>query len=126
WDVVQSGGSAECMGLTVVEFQEHALLAPHAVPADEGAAATVAAPAPTLDGVRDVTRPDHRRPGLLREPGRIRPAADRTARPGGGGELGFLDLLEKQAQGTLDDDARIAVRNLAAEKSLEAPERLVA
>ena len=100
-----------------MELEERALRASVPVSGDEGALPTVTPPDRALDMPRDIPRRENRRSKLP-----IRPGADRTwARLGGGPELGFLDLIEEQGEGAVEDRSRIAVRDLAAEKGLDAP-----
>src|SRR5213592_754491 len=78
---------------------------------------SVAAPHRSLDAPRDIPRRENRSSKLP-----IRPGADRTwARLGGGPDLGFLHLLEEQGESAIEDRSGIAVRDLAAEKGLDAP-----
>src|SRR5258708_23701456 len=71
---------------------------------------------------RDISRRENRRSKVP-----IRPGADGTwPRLRGCPELGFLHLLEEQGEGAVEDRAWIAVRNLATEKGLQAPQLVVA
>ena len=100
-----------------MELQESALRAPVSVSGDEGALIVVPLADGALDVPRDIPRRENRRSKLP-----IRPGADGAwPRFRGCPELGFLHLLEEQGEGAVEDRSRIAVRNLAAEKRLEAP-----
>src|SRR5206468_10874808 len=71
---------------------------------------------------RDIPRRENGRSKLP-----IRRGADRAGpRLRGGPELGLLHLLEEQGEGAVEDRGGIAVRNLATEKRLEAPQLVVA
>jgi hypothetical protein len=97
-----------------MELQERALLAPVSVRGDEGALPAITLRDRTLDVPRDIPRRDSGRAKLP-----IRPGADRPRpRLRGCSELGFLHLLEEQGESAVEDGARIAVRDLATEKSL--------
>jgi hypothetical protein len=101
-----------------MELEERALL--HHTPSllTKAPPPLITAPAPTLDGVREVTRKTTGVRASFGIRAVYRFAADCPRRGiGGRGELRFSTFLEKQAQGTLDDRARIAVRDLAAEES---------
>jgi hypothetical protein len=105
-----------------MELQERALRASVSAFGDEAALATITLRDRALDMARDIPRRENRRSKLP-----IRPGADRTwPRLRGRPELGFLHLLEQQGEGTVEDCARIAVRDLTAEKGLDAPELVVA
>jgi len=122
-DVLDGGQSAQRIGPNVVELQEGAFGAPVAVWGDEAALAAVAPPDRALDLPWDIPRRDN---GCSKLP--IRPGADRTRcprlrrRP----HLRLLDLLEEQRKRTVEDRARISVRDLAAEEGLNAPKLVVA
>ena len=98
----------------MVELHECALLASQATGRDESALPAVAPPGHALGLNRYVSRG-----------GLIRPGTDRT-RSRGQPELLFLDSLEEQRDGPVEDRAGITARNLAAEKRLQALELLVA
>jgi hypothetical protein len=105
-----------------MELQERALRASVSVSGDEGALPAITLRDPTLDMPRDIPR---RYNGCAKLP--IRAGADRP-RPWlrGCSELGVLHFLEEQGEGAVEDGARIAVRNLAAEKGLDASKLVVA
>ena len=105
-----------------MELQEGALRASVSAFGDEAALAAVTAPHRALDMPRDIPRRENRRSKLP-----IRPGAD-SARPRlrGCPELGFLHLLEEQGERAVEDRAWVAVRDLAAEKGLNAPQLVVA
>jgi hypothetical protein len=110
------------MRLDVMELEEGALRASVPVSGDEGALTSIAALRRSLDVPRDIPRRDNGRSKLP-----IRPGADWTRpRLRGGPELGLLDLLQEQAERAIEDRGRIAIRDLAAEKGLDAPQLLVA
>ena len=95
--------------MDVMELQEGALRASVSAFGDEGALAAITLRDFALDMARDIPLP-------------IRPGADTTwprlrRRP----QLRLLHLLEEQGEGTVEDRPRIAVRDLAAEKGLDAP-----
>ncbi len=106
-----------------MELQERALRAPVSVSGDEGALIAV----PLADGALNVPRKISRRDdGCSQLP--IRPGTDRARRPRllCRPPLGSLYLLQEQGEGAVEDGARVAVRDLATEKSLNAPKLLVA
>jgi hypothetical protein len=99
-----------------MELQEGALRTSVSAFGDEGALPAITLRDCALDVPRDIPRRKNRRSKLP-----IRPGADRTwprlRRP----QLRLLDLLEEQGEGAVEDRRRIAVRDLAAEKGLDAP-----
>src|SRR5260221_8557015 len=117
-DVLDGCQSSQRIGPNVMELQESAFGAPVSVGGDEAALAAVTPPDPALDLPWDIPRRNNRCSKLP-----IRPGTDRTTcprlrrRP----QLRFLDLLEQQGDGAVEDRGRIAVRDLAAEKVLHAP-----
>jgi len=121
-DVLDGGQSSPRVGHDVMELQEGALRASVSVLGDECALTAITLRDLALDVPRDVPRRDGGRPKLP-----IRPGADNTwPRLRGGPELGLLDLLEEQGECAVEDRGRIAVRDLAAEKGLDAPQLIVA
>src|SRR5207244_7011133 len=115
------GRSSQGVGHDVMELQERALRAPMSLSGDEGALASVAARHRALDVSRDIPRREN---GRSKVP--IRPGAD-SARPRlrGGPKLRLLDLVEKQGDSAVENGGRVAIRDLAAEKGLGAPQLLV-
>ena len=101
--------------LEVVELQKRRLGALPAAGRDVGAPATIARP----DGALDVLRRIARRFGG----GAIRPGTDSPARTRlrNHPELLLLDLPQKQERCAIEDRSRVAIRDLPAKKSLEAP-----
>ncbi|HEU0107796.1 MAG TPA: hypothetical protein VFT38_16565, partial [Vicinamibacteria bacterium] len=121
-DVLDGSRSSLGVGHDVMELEEGALRAPVSAFGDEGALTSIAALRRSLDVHRDIPRSDN---GCSKLP--IRPAADSArSRLRGGPELGLLHLLEQQGERAIEDRGRIPVRDLAAEKGLEAPQSLVA
>jgi hypothetical protein len=117
-DVLDRGGSAVRIRLDVVELQERTLGASVPVRRHECALAAVTPPRRALDVSRDIARRGRS----------IRPRTDRASRsrflrrP----HLGAFHFLEEQLERAFHDRARVPVRDLAAEKGLQAPESVVA
>jgi len=107
----------------MVELQESALCASLSGRRNVGALVSVPPGDRILDLLRHVARAQTRFPD-----GPIRPRTDRSAspRPGRPPQLRLLDLLEQEGERALEDRARIAVGDLAAEEGLETPELVVA
>jgi hypothetical protein len=121
-DVLDRGQSSLRIRQDVMELQERALRAPVSVLGDESASIAVTLADGALDVPREISRKDDGCSQLS-----IRPGTDRTrprllCRP----QLGPLHLLQEQGEGAVEDRARIAAGDLATEKSLNAPELLVA
>jgi hypothetical protein len=106
-----------------MELQERTLSAPVSVSGDEGALVAVTLANRALNVPREIPRRDD---GCSQLP--IRPGADRARQPRllCRPQLGPLHLLQEKGEGAVEDRARIAVRDLATEKSLKAPKLLVA
>jgi len=127
-DVGDGGRPVHRIGLDVVELQERALRASPPGGGHEGALAMVAPPDRALDFPRNVAGGHGGFASFLIRPGTdglpwFRLGTDRpvspqlVCRP----ELRLLDLVEQHGEGAVEDRARIAVRDLAAEKGLDAP-----
>jgi hypothetical protein len=110
-----------------MELQEHPLRAPPPIRRDEGALAPVTPPDRALDRPGHIAREARRRADahvyLIRL---IRLGTDRPTRPWLRRQAEFLvlDVLEQQGEGTVEQDARVAVRDLAAQQRLEFAELL--
>src|SRR5260221_3949814 len=121
-DVLDGGQSSLRIRQDVMEFQERALGARVSVSGDEGALVAVTLSDRALDMPRGIPRRDN---GCSQLP--IRPGTDRTRpRPLGRPQLGPLHLLEEEREGAVEDGARIAVRDLATKKGLNASKLVVA
>jgi len=106
-----------------MELQERALCAPASIFADEGALGPIVAPGRSFDVACRVTRREAATRDLV-----IRPGTD-TGRGSGllrRTQLDLLDPFEKEGDRAIEDCTRITVRDLATEKSLNAPQLLVA
>jgi hypothetical protein len=106
-----------------MELQERALCASVSISGDEGALTSVAAPHRSLDVPRDIPRRDNRCSNLPIRPGTGRARWPRLRRRP---KLRLLNLVEEQGERAVEDRARVAVRDLATEKSLNAPQLVVA
>src|SRR5258706_11621026 len=121
-DVGDGGRPLHRVGLDVVELQERALRASPSGGGHEGALASVAPPDRALDLPRHMAGGQAGSADFL-----IRFRTDRPIWPWPGDrrQLRLLDLLEQYREGAVEDRARIAVGDLAAEKRLQAPQLLV-
>ena len=100
-----------------------ALSASASLLAHEGALASIASPGRSFDLARRVTRGEPATRDLA-----IRPGADsaRCARLRRRAQLLLFDSFEKEGDRAVEDHARVAVRDLATEKGLDASQLVVA
>jgi hypothetical protein len=105
-----------------MELEEGALGAPPSVGGNERTLPVVAARDRALHVSRDIAQREN---GCSELP--IRLGTDRTRpRLRGRTQLRLFDFLEQKPEGAVEDRAGIAVRDLAAEKGLDAPKPVVA
>jgi hypothetical protein len=122
-DVLDGRQSSLRIWLDVMKLQEGALRASLSVVGNEGTLPAITMRDLSLHVPRGIPRRENGCSKLS-----IRPGTDRARRPRlrYRPKLGPLDLLEEQGEGAVDDRARIAVRDLAPEKGLKAPQLVVA
>jgi hypothetical protein len=119
-DVLYGGRPSLRVRLKVMELEDGSLGTSRSARSDIGALVAVTARDPALHAVRDVARRDDWRSDEM-----IRPGTD-GPRPRRRSPLRLLDLLQQEGDGAVEDRARIAVRNLATEKVLQATQLVVA